>query len=221
MKNIKLEDKFIDERLMRNIAFISAVCTFISFVLLGVFHQLQLLTAFEKIVKIAVTLLIIWAFSTYHWDVMQGLMGALLFSLLYPESFMVLGKLWGETSDFDAFLVMGVQGSLFLAAQSMSFLMTIIIIINHFIIDYSRVGNFGNVIFNQISIIFKILLYVLLIIVNGFLNQSLLTQVNSALEYIADLCMVILIICIETQLDSFKSIRRELMKEKKQKEGRK
>lgn len=218
LKKINLEEKFLDERIMKNVAIISALCGLISLVLLVGTSGLELLPAFEKLVKIIITLFTLWAFSRFHWDMMQGLMGGLLFALLYQESFLVLGRLWGETSDFDSYLIMGVQGSLYLSAQSMSFLMTVIIIVNHFIIDYSRLGNYGNVIFNQITIIFKILLYILLIGVNMFLNQPLYTQLNSVFEYISDLCIVILVICIETQLDSFKNIKQELLKAKKNKE---
>lgn len=218
MKGINLEEKFLDERVMRNTAIISALCGFVSLVLLIVSDGLELLPTFEMLVKIVITLFTLWAFSKFHWDMMQGLMGGLLFALLYQESFLVLGRLWGETSDFDTYLIMGVQGSLYLSAQSMNFLMTIIIIVNHFIIDYSRIGNYGNVIFNQITIIFKILLYIFLIGINVFLNQPLLTQVKSGFEYVSDLCIVILVICIETQLDNFKAIRQELLKAKKMKD---
>lgn len=219
MKKTNIEEMFLNENLMKYISILSAICGFISLILLRLSGELTLLLAFEKIVKIGVTLLTLWAFSKFHWDVMKGMMGALLFALVYQEAFLVLGRLWGETSDFDSYLIMGVQGSIYLAAQSMSFLMTIIIIINHFVINYSRVGNFGNVMFNQISIIFKILLYVLLMIVNVFLNQPLLIQINSGIEYIADLAIVVLVICIETQLDSFKVIKQELLSEKKQRGG--
>lgn len=218
MKKINVEEIFLDERLMKNVAILSVISGIISFITLFCFSDVELLLVFERIVKVVITLLTLWAFSKFHWDVMQGLMGALLFALLYQEGFLVLGKLWGETSDFDAYLIMGVQGSLFLAAQSMSFLMTIIIIINHFVIDYSRIGNLGNVIFNQISIIFKILLYIFLMVINVFLNQPIYAQINSGFEYLSDLCIVILVICIETQLDNFKEIKQELLKAKK-KEG--
>lgn len=215
MKRFNIEDKFLDESIMRNIAMISALCGMVSLVLLIVTDGFELLLVFEMLVKIVITLFTLWSFSKFHWDMMKGMMGALLFALLYQESFLVLGRLWGETSDFDTYLIMGVQGSLYLSAQSMSFLMTFIIIVNHFIIDYSRLGNYGNVIFNQITIIFKILLYIFLIGINMFLNQQLLTQIKSVFEYIADLCIVILVICIETQLDSFKTIKQELLQTKK------
>ena len=214
MKKLNLEEKFLDEVVMRNIAIVSALCGLISLALLVVSNGFELLLAFEMLVKIVITLFTLWAFSRFHWNMMQGLMGGLLFALFYQESFLVLGKLWGETSDFDTYLIMGVQGSLYLSAQSMSFLTTFIIIVNHFIINYSRRGNFGNVIFNQITIIFKILLYLFLIGINMFLNQPLFTQLQLAFEYISDLCIVILVICIETQLDNFKIIRQELLKDK-------
>lgn len=218
MKKINLAEKFLDEKLMRNVSVLSVLCSLVSIIILTVFHVLNPLTIFETIVKVVITLLTLWAFSRFHWDVAQGLMGALLFALLYQESFLVLGKLWGETSDFDTFLIMGVQGSLYLAAQGMSFLMTLIIIINHFVIDYSRIGNYGNVIFNQISILFKIFLYISLMVINIFLNEPIYIQVSSGLGFLADLCIVIVVICIETQLDNFKSIKYELAQAKKERE---
>lgn len=217
MKKINWEIHFLDEGLMKKVSVISAICGLISLVTTFLSHNVELLFVFEISVKIIITLFTLWSFSKFHWNFMQGMMGALLFALLYQESFVVLGKLWGQATDFDAYLIMGVQGSLYLAAQSMSFLMTIIIIINHFIIDYSRVGNYGNVVFNQLSIIFKIFLYVFLLVINMFLNQSTYTQVNSGIGYLQDLCIVILIVFIETQLDSFKAIKQDLLKDKESK----
>lgn len=215
MRSFNIEKSFLNEKYMFCAAIASVICGIISIILSALTKDLALLMIFEKLVKIVITILTLWSFSRFHWDTMKGMMGGILFALLYQESFLVLGKLWGETSDFDAYLIMGVQGSLFLAAQSMSFLMTIIIAINHFIIDYSRVGNYSNVIFNQISIVFKILLYISLMIINCFLDLPKLAQITAGVEYIGDLCIVIMIICIETQLDSFKTIRQELLQEKR------
>lgn len=217
MKRIKLtniENLFLDERLMKYVSILSAVSGLISLVIIGNSGELDPLFLFDKTIKIIMTLLTLRAFSRFHWDAMKGMMGGLLFALLYQESFLVLGKLWGETADFDNFLVMGVQGSLYLSAQSMSFLMTAIIIINHFVINYSLRGNYRNVIFNQISILFKVFLYLLLLAVNMFLNIPLISQIDCGFEYLSDLCIVIMVICIETQLDSFKEIRSELLQSK-------
>lgn len=221
MKKINIEALFLSERLLKIISIISVLCGAISLIFLGISQDAQLLVIFEKIVKIMITILTFAAFTKYHWDAMQGMIGGLLFALLYQEAFLVLGKLWGETSDFDTFLIMGVQGSLYLAAQSMSFLMTVIIVVNHFVINYSRFGNLANVIFNQISIIFKIVLYIFLMIINVFLKQKMAIQIASGMEYVSDLCIVIMVICIETQLDNFKTLKQELLKAKKEKERKK
>lgn len=214
---MKLEDYFLNENLMKTIAWLSVLCGMGSLIVVFTLGNVELLYIFGTAVKIIITCFTLWSFSKFHWDVMQGMIGALLLALLYQESFLVLGKLWGETADFDAFLIMGVQGSLYLAGQSMSFLMTIIIIVNHFIIDYSRVGNFGNVVFNQISIVFKILLYIFLMIINVFLEQPSNVLINSGLGFLQDLSIVILVVLIETQLDNFKAIRQDLLKDKAKK----
>lgn len=200
---------------MITVSVLSVIFNLISLAVLGLYGHLDLMGVFEKIVKIIMTLLTLWTFQSLRWDAMKGMLGGILFSLLYQEAILVLGGLWGETSDFDYYLIMGVQGSLYLAAQTTSFMMTVIIILNHFVIDYSHWGNYANLIFNRISIIFKIILYVSLMIINGTLDLPVFLQVNAGLEYAADLAMIIVVICIETQLDSFRSLRHELLEEKR------
>lgn len=215
MKKINLESLFLNEIIMRNITIISVLFSAISIVLLSVSNEMELIVLFESLVKVLVIILTMWTFSKFHWDVTKGMLGALLFTLLHQESYLVLDKLWGKAADFDTYLIMGVQGSLYLAAEGMSLLMTVIIIANHIIIDYSNIGNYANVIFNQLSIIFKIILYIGLMIINVFLNQPMIHQINFGCECVSDLCIVILVICIETQLDSFKTIKHELTNDKK------
>ena len=109
---------------------------------------------FELITKLVTTVTMFLAFKFYKWDVAKGLMGGVLFCLMYQEGYLVLLRLWGE-QDFDTYLVVGVQGSLYLAAAGMSFLMTIIITVNHFFINYTTSGNPKNVTFNRIAIFFQ------------------------------------------------------------------
>ncbi len=63
--------------------------------------------------------------------VAKGLMGGVLFCLMYQEAHLALAVLWGE-QNFDTYLMAGVFGSVYLAAAGMSFLMTVIITVNHF-----------------------------------------------------------------------------------------
>lgn len=218
MKHINIKDFFLNERLLRDIAVFSVLLGVISFGILFGYKDMNLLQAFERIVKLLLTALTLWSFFRVHWDATKGLMGSLLFALLFQEAYLVLGKLWGGTTDFDYYLIMGVQGSLYLAAQTMNFMMTIIIIINHFVIGYSNESDWRNVVLNQISIIFKITLYLLLLIINVFLKMPIHQQISAGLEYISDLNIIIMLICIEIQFDNYKSLKHDLLVAKRQKE---
>ena len=212
-----IEKAFLNENYMKAATAVALAGVLASTVLLATGSLMSPLLWFEKLTKLAMILAVFTAFVHFHWDALRGLMGGLLLCLMYQEGFAVLGQLWGETTDFDAYLIMGVQGSLYLAISSMSFLMTIIITVNHFIIDYSNIGNKANVVFNQITIVFKILLYVGLFIINFYIELPTLRLVNAGVEYIGDLAIVVILICIETQLDNFKSLRHDLLKDKKRK----
>ena len=155
------------------------------------------------------------AFRFYKWDVAKGLMGGILFCMLYQEAHLVLGELWGE-QDFDAYLTAGVQGSLYLAAAGMTFLMTIIITVNHFFISYASQGNPKNVILNRIAIVFKLVVYILLLAVIGKLGFPAAALWRNAMQYVTDIALLLLLVSMESQFDSFNALRRELRKEKRE-----
>ena len=138
---------------------------------------------------------------------------------MYQEAHLALAVLWGE-QNFDTYLMAGVFGSVYLAAAGMSFLMTVIITVNHFFIDYASHGNPKNVILNRMAILFKLALYVLLLVSNSRLgfDRGILTQ--NALTYISDSFLILLLVMIESQFDSFKVMRRELLREKRKGGGR-
>lgn len=211
---------FVNERTMCTASIASAVCGMLSIGWMQVSGTLTLMGLFEQLVKLTVTLLALWSFFRYRWDMMKGLLGGMLFSILYQEADLVLGRLWGETADFDTYLIMGVEGSLFLAAETMSLMMTVIITANHYIIEYSPNRNERNLIFNKISILFKITLYLSLMVIDFFLDVPLSAQVNGVLQAAGDLCMVIMLVCIEAQLESFNRLREDVRQEKRRKEVR-
>lgn len=171
-------------------------------------------TIFIVIVKLITTIAMYLAFRHYNWDVAKGLMGGVLFCLMYQEAYLVLARLWGE-EDFDTYLIAGVQGSIYLAAAGMSFLMTIIITINHFFINYAKHGNPENVILNRMAIIFKFVVYLLLLGSNCFLGFSGAVLWKNALQYLTDMAIFLLIVSIESQFDSFKILRKELLMDKR------
>lgn len=174
--------------------------------------------SFELLVKLVAAAAMFMAFKFYKWDVAKGLMGGVLFCLMYQEAHLVLATLWGE-QDFDVYLMVGVQGSIYLAAAGMTFLMTIIITINHFFISYSFYGNPKNAMFNRIALASKFVTYIILLVANSQLGFSDDILWRNALPYVSDACLLVLLICVESQFDSFNVIRRELREARRKTKG--
>ena len=211
----KFKALFLNENFMRVWLAVSLLCGITSLAMLFLSREATLFGCFEKLVRMFATVMLWVGFSRFRWDAVKGLMGSLLFCLMYEEGLLVLGDLWGGTADFDAYLAVGIQGSLFLAAETAGFAMTLLITLNHYIIDLSPHGNMGNVMFNQIAIIFKVLIYVSLMIVNPMLDLTNAYMLNKGFEYLSDLAMIIILVCVETQINDFKALRHELMSKKR------
>ena len=207
------ESIFLNENLMAVACAFVAITSIVSFIL--VYITGESFSIFEILVKLVTAVAMFYAFKNYNWDVAKGLMGGVLFCLMYQEAYLVLARLWGE-EDFDTYLVVGVQGSLYLAAAGMSFLMTIIITINHFIINYSPHGNPETVIFNRMAIVFKFAVYILLLGANSRLGFAPVLLWKNAFQYLTDMAILLLLVCIESQFDSFKILRHELLAQKRQ-----
>ena len=207
------ESIFLSEYLMSTSCALVVVISIIDLVLLSVSGDS--FTNFEILIKLLTTVAMYYAYRNFSWDVAKGLMGGVLFCILYQEAYLVLGQLW-SAEDFDTYLVVGVQGSIYLAAAGMSFLMTIIIIINHFLINYARHGNPENVILNRMAISFKFVVYMLLLIANSRLGFTRALLWRNALQYLTDMAIFLLLVAIESQFDSFKILREELLKSKRE-----
>ena len=209
------------ESIFLNEHFMTAVCIFIAAAgLISLFLFRTETEPFERfglLVKILTAVGIYFAYIYYKWDVVKGLMGGVLFCLMYHEAYLVFAKLWSE-QDFDTYLVAGVQGSLYLAAAGMSLLMTIIITINHYVVNYTLKSNPKNVILNRIAIIFKFAAYVLLLAANSRLGLSAYLMWKNVLEHLTDIAILLLVIIVESQFESFKILREELRAAKRQAE---
>ena len=212
-KENKLEKVFLNERFMAA-ACVFAVATSLASLFLS-FTEKDLFSVFEIIIKLTTAVTMFLAFRYFKWDVAKGLMGGVLFCLMYQEAYLVLARLWGE-QDFDVYLVTGVQGSLYLAASGMSFLMTVIITVNHFFINYASHGNPKDVILNRIALIFKFAVYILLFISNSQLVFPAAELWDNAIRYLTDIALLLLLVAIESQFDSFKVLRQELLELKRE-----
>ena len=108
-----------------------------------------------------------------------------------------------------------MHGSIYLAAAGMSLWMTLIITINHFIVNYALRSNPKNVILNRIAIIFKFAAYAVLLGANSRLGFSSAMMWKNVLEHLTDIAILLLVILVEAQFDSFKKLRQELLEAKR------
>ena len=207
------------ESIFLNEHFMAAACAVV--VVTGLFSlyfciaEKDSFAVFELLTKLITAAAMYLAFRFFKWDVAKGLMGGVLFSVMYQEAYQVLDRLWAE-QDFDTYLVVGVQGSLYLAAAGMSFLMTAVITVNHFFINYASHGNPKNVILNRMALGFKFAVYLLLLAANSQLSFSPALLWKNALQYLTDIALLLLLVSVESQFDSFKVLRQELLKDKRE-----
>ena len=217
MEKKQRESIFLSERFMAALCAAVVVTGLVSLVLC--LRQRDSFLVFEVLTKLVTASAMFLAFKFFKWDVAKGLMGGVLFCLMYQEAHLVLSVLWAEES-FDAYLVAGVQGSLYLAAAGMAFLMTVIITINHFFINYTTHGNPKNVILNRMAILFKFAVYVLLFVSNSQLGFAAEILWRNAVQYLTDIALLLLLAAMESQFDSFNALRQELLQLKRKKGGR-
>lgn len=209
--NNRIEVLFLSERCMAVVCAFIAVMGLISLVLFR--NEMELFEIFGLLVKVVTAVMIYFAFRSYKWDAAKGLLGSVLFSLMYHEAYLVLVKLWSQ--DFDTYLVAGVWGSLYLAAAGMTLWMTVIITVNHFMVNYTLKSNPKNLMLNRISIIFKFATYILLLAANRRLGLNASLMWKNILEYLTDIAILLLVIMTESQFDNFKKLRQELLAEKR------
>ena len=209
--NNRIEALFLSERCMAIVCAFIAAMSLISLVLFR--NEMEMFEIFGVLVKVVTAVMIYFAFRSYKWDAAKGLLGSVLFSLMYHEAYIVFVKLWSQ--DFDTYLVAGVWGSLYLAAAGMTLWMTLIITVNHFMVNYTLKNNPKNLILNRISIIFKFATYILLLAANRRLGLSSSLMWKNILEYLTDIAILLLVIMTESQFDNFKKLRQELLAEKR------
>ena len=212
-KTNRIEKILMDERFMAVTCVFVVVFTLASLVVS--FREGDSLGVFGLLVKAMTAAGMYLAFHSFKWDLAGGLMGGMLFCLMYQEASVVLVRLWGE-QNFDIYLTAGIEGSLYLAGASMNFVMTVIIAINHFLLSYATHGSQKNIILSRIAIIFKFLVYLFLVFTNRGLPISLAMRWNNFMQYLTDQALLLLLIGIEAQLNSFRIIRQDLLREKRE-----
>ena len=218
MNGNRLEKIFLNERFMAAVCIIMAAAGVAS---LGFcLREQDAFEIFALLIKLVTAVTMFLAFRSFKWDAAKGLMGGVLFCLMYQDAHLALARLWSE-QNFDAYLASGVQGSLFLAGAGMNLLMTVIITANHFFINYSTHGNPKNVILNRIALVFKLAVCILLMVTNSMLGFSSILRWTHSVQYLMDIALLVLVACLEAQFDSFNALRQELRKMKQERKAKK
>ena len=209
----KLEKIFLSERTMAVVCILMVITGLASLVFC--IMENDSFETFALLIKLTTAFTMYMAFRSFKWDAAKGLLGGVLFCLMYQDAHLTLSRLWSE-QNFDAYLAAGVQGSLFLAGAGMNLLMTIIITANHFFINYSTHGNPKNVILNRIALVFKFGVCILLMATNSLLGFSSALRWTHSVQYLMDIVLLVLVACLEAQFDSFNALREELRKQKEE-----
>ena len=217
-KESRLEKAFLSERFMVVVCIFMVVAGLVSIIFCWI--EQDSFETFALAIKLVTAATMFLAFRSFKWDVAKGLLGGVLFCLMYQEAYLALARLWKE-ENFDVYLTAGVQGSLFLAGAGMNLLMTIIITMNHFLINYSTRGNPKNLILNRIALVFKFAVCILLVAANSQLGLSTDLQWTHFLQYLMDIALLLLVACMEAQFDSFNALRQEIRKGKKERKTEK
>ena len=215
-KENRIEKVFLNERFMAAVCILMAAAGVVSLVFC--FIEQDTFEIFALLAKLVTAVTMFLAFRSFKWDAAKGLMGGVLFCLMYQDAHLALAKLW-TGQNFDAYLASGVQGSLFLAGAGMNLLMTVVITANHFFINYSTHGNPKNVILNRIALVFKLAVCILLVVTSSMLGFSSVLRWTHSVQYLMDIALLVLVACLEAQFDSFNALRQELKKLKQQKEA--
>lgn len=218
MKENRLEKIFLSERFMAIVCICMVAAGLVS--LIFCLREQDSFETFALLIKLLTAIAMFLAFRSFKWDAAKGLLGGVLFCLMYQDAYLALARLWAE-QNYDVYLISGVYGSLFLAGASMNLLMTVIITVNHFFINYSTHGNPKNVIFNRIALVFKFAVCILLIGANSRLGFSTALHWAHSTQYLMDIALLMLVACLEAQFDSFNALRKELRNLKQERRTKK
>ena len=74
-------------------------------------------------------------------------------------------------------------------------------------------------ILNRIALVFKLAVCILLMVTNSLLGFSSALRWTRSIQYLMDIALLVLVACLEAQLDSFNRLRQELRQMKREKEA--
>lgn len=117
-----------------------------------------------------------------------------------------LGSLYFFFQELDYFQLFQLLTKL---ATTVTFMMTIITV-NHFFINYTAHGNVKNAILNRIALAFKLAVYIILFSTNSLHGLSSVQLWKNGLQYVIDIALLAMLVCVELQINDLSMLRNEL-----------
>ena len=153
---------------------------------------------FDLLMRLLLILTLFYALRTHKLFLMQAATVGLLFCMLCAQSQYALGKLANQ--DSETYIIMGLQGFVFLAVERMILFIQSFVCVSHFIIHAVRRQEAIRVSLNQVSILFLLTLVMIQLLI-----APILTFERDSIYYIwtlhlDELFIFILVACAELVL---------------------
>ena len=153
---------------------------------------------FDLLMRLLLILTLFYALRTHKLFLMQAATVGLLFCMLCAQSQYALGKLANQ--DSETYIIMGLQGFVFLAVERMILFIQLFVCVSHFIIHAVRRQEAIRVFLNQVSILFLLTLVMIQLLI-----APILTFERDSIYYIwtlhlDELFIFILVACAELVL---------------------
>lgn len=150
---------------------------------------------FDLLMRLLLILTLFYALRTHKLFLMQAATVGLLFCMLCVQSQYALGKLANQ--DSETYIIMGLQGFVFLAVERMILFIQSFVCVSHFIIHAVRRQEAIRVSLNQVSILFLLTLVMIQLLI-----APILTFERDSIYYIwtlhlDELFIFILVACAE------------------------
>ena len=139
-----------------------------------------------------------YALKRHKLFLMQAATVGLLFCMLCTQSQYALGKLANQDSEI--YIIMGLQGFVFLAVERMILFIQSFVCVSHFIIHAARKQEAVRVSLNQVSILFLLTLVIIQLIIAPILTFEPSYTYYIWTQHLDELFIFILVACAELVL---------------------
>ncbi len=157
--------------------------------------QLDWAEKFDLLLKLVLTGTLVYSLKTHKLFLMQAATVGLLFCMLCGQAQYTLDDLGSR--DSETYIVMGLQGFIFLAVELMMLFIQCFVCINHFVIHAARRQGTIRVSINQVSLLFLLGFLIVQMIIAPTLNFGWEYKLYVWTLHLNEFFIFILVACAE------------------------